>query len=190
MPEATGRKGGSFDLEIRGGAWEGIHAAIFYLAVVLAVLATIGVARLATGIACVVLLFYSIFAIFSSPTYVTVEPSNREVLVERYFYFIPWRRTLQRSDLERVAVVESSQLPSTREGKRSRRDLSYYVKIYLELKGRRKLKLFRSGMTGAPSDNREKAFLVAESTANALDLPVAYTLRGAKKEPMKNDPGS
>ena len=182
MVEAISQESGSFELEIRGGLWEGINAVLFYLAAVFAIMATIGVARLATGIACVVFLFYSIFAIVSSPTYVTIKPSSREVLVERYYYFIPWRRTLQRSDLDRISVVESSQPPSAEEEKGSKRDLSYYVKVYLELKGRGRLKLFRSGMTGAPYDNREKAFLITESAASALDLPVAYTMRGKEKE--------
>lgn len=182
MVEAVSQESGSFELEIRGGLWEGIHAVLFYLSVALGIMATFDVARLATGIACIVLLFYSIFTIVSSPTYVTIKPSSREVLVERYYYYIPWRRTLQRSDLERISVVESSQPPSAEEEKGSKRDLSYFVKIYLELKERGRLKLFRSGMTGAPSDNREKAFLIAESTASALDLPTVYTVRGKEKE--------
>ena len=180
--EAVGQENGSFELEIRGGLWEGIHAVLFYLSVALAIMATFGVARLATGIACVLILFYSIFAIVSSPTYVTIDPSSREVLLERYYYFIPWCRTLQRSDLERISVVESSQPPSAEEEKGSKRDLSYYVKVYLEKKERGRLKLFRSGMTGAPYENREKAFIVSESAASALDLPVAYAIRGKEKD--------
>jgi hypothetical protein len=182
MTEAVSKESGSFEIEIRGGLWEGIHAVLFYLSVALAIMATIGVARLATGIACVAFLFYSIFAIVSSPTYVTIDPSNREVLLERYYYFIPWRRTLKRSDLERISVVESSQPPTAEEEKGSKRDLSYYVKVYLERKEGGRLKLFRSGMTGAPYENREKAFIIVESTASALDLPVIYTIRGKERD--------
>jgi len=183
MVEAAGSANEIMEYEVRGGLWEGVHAVIFYAAVACAVLATAGVMRLAMGVACVALLFYSIFTIFSSPTYVMIDPSAREVTVERYHYFIPSRRRVKRGELERLVVVEAPRPPVGEGEKGSRRDLSYYVRVYLELKGGERLKIFRSGMTGAPSENRGKAFLITQSAASALDLAVAYTRSGGGRGP-------
>lgn len=185
MVEAVSNKNGDMEFEVKGGPWERIHVVIFYLAAVMAILATFGVVRLAMGIACILLVFYCIFSIATSPTYVIIGPMSREVVVERYYYLIPRRRRLKRGEFERLSVVESSRPPSSGGDKSSRRDLSYYVHVDLESKGEGKLRLFRSGMAGAPLENREKAFLIAQSTASALALPVVYTIRcgrGRSKE--------
>ncbi|MDY6794892.1 MAG: hypothetical protein SWK76_06390 [Actinomycetota bacterium] len=168
----------SMELEVRGGMWEGIHAVLFYLAVTFAILATVGVMRVATGIGCVFTLFYSMFAIFSSPVYVQIDPSHRGVTVERYHYFIPHRRHIEQGDLERVTVIESSRPPNPQgEQTSGKRDLTYSVKVYLEPRQGHRLKIFRSGLSGAPLDAREKAFLVALEVSGALSLPVVYTVR-------------
>lgn len=181
MVEATLSEVGPMEFEIRGGAWEGIHAVIFYVAVALAVLATMGVMRIATGIGFMVLVFYSIFAIFSSPTFVIIDPRAHEVTLERYRYFIPSRHRIGREELESLEVVESPRVPAAVGEKGSRRDLSYYVRIFLKPKGGGKLRIFRSGMTGAPADNRRKAFLIVENIVVALDIPVTYSRRGIDK---------
>ncbi len=178
MAEAAARAGERMEFEVRGGPWEGIHAFIFYTSVTFAVLATIGIMRLPLGISCVVLLFYSMFAIFSSPTYVSVDPAARELTLERYRYFISSRRRLGRDDLEEVEVAESPRVPTAEGGQTSRRDLSYFVRVCLKRKNGRPMKLFRSGTTGAPAENRAKAFLIVESVARAMDIPVVYTRRG------------
>lgn len=183
MAEAAAAGGGPIEFEIRGGLWEGMHALIFYTAVVFALLATLGVMRLALGISFLVLLFYSIFAIFSSPRYAIIDPAAREVTLERYHYFIPTRRSFRREELAGLEVIESPRTPPQESEKGSRRDLSYYVRVYLKLAGGRKLKIFRSGMTGAPSENRAKAFLIAAEVARTLDVPVAYRRRGAREKP-------
>lgn len=166
------------EYEVRGGLWEGSHAVTFYLGAACAILATMGVARSVTGAACAFLILYGIFTIVSSPTYVIIDPTARELTVERYHYFIPSRRRLERDELEKLEVVEPSRSPAGEGEKGSRRDLSYYVRVYLDLKGGGRLKIFRSGMTGAPFENRRKAFLVTQSAVSALDIPVVYTRRG------------
>jgi hypothetical protein len=181
MEETVSRDQDYLEYEIRGGLWEGIHAVLFYGSVVCAILATLGIARLAMGIACIFLIFYTIFYIFSSPTYAIIDPTSHEVIVKRYHYFIPSRTLLKRDDLERIKVIESSRIPSGESQESSKRDLSYYVRVYLETKGGQRLKIFRSGMAGAPLENREKAFLVTQSASSALDIPVAYTIAGWKK---------
>jgi hypothetical protein len=180
MAEAATLENQSLEYEVRGGLWEGAHAILFYVSLTCAILATVGVAPLAMGAACVLLFSYTIFTFFSSPTFVILDPSTREATVERYHYFIPSRQQLKRDELERIEVVEPSHVPAGEGESGSRRDLSYYVRIYLELKDGRRLKIFRSGMTGAPSENREKAFLVTQSAAAALGIPVVYTRRGDK----------
>jgi hypothetical protein len=180
MTEAWAGSGERMEFEIRGGVWEGVHALIFYAAVTLAVLTTLGVMRLAFGIAFIVCLFYSMFAIFSSPTYIVIDPGGRGLTLERYHYFIPSRRRIAGEELETLEVVESSRLPAA-EGKRgSRHDLSYYVRVYLKLKDGSRFKLFRSGMTGSPADNRGKAYLIVQAMSGALEIPVSYTRRGLR----------
>ncbi len=172
----------ALECEVRGNLWEGIHAAVFYVAVACAVLSSVGVHRLALGIACVVLLAYSIFAIFSSPTFVRVEPDGSGVTVEKYRYFIPRRRWFPREQLRGITVIESPREPSAPGEKGSKRDLSYFVRVYLEAEGGRRFNLFRSGISGSPYENREKAYLITESASRTLNLPVFYGRRGVGEE--------
>jgi hypothetical protein len=181
MVEAANLESQSLEYEVRGGLWEVVHAVLFYVSVACAILATVGVAPLAMGAACALLFSYTIFTFYSSPTYVILDPSTHEATVERYHYFIPSRRQLKSDELERIEVVEPSRVPAGEGESGSRRDLSYYVRIYLDLKDGRRLKIFRSGMTGAPSENREKAFLVTRNAAEALDVPVVYTRQGDRR---------
>jgi hypothetical protein len=170
------------EFEIRGGPWESAHVVIFYGAVISAVLATLGVLRLALGLGCIIILFYSMFTIFSSPVFVISDPAARILTVERYHYFIPSRKRIGREELEGLEVTESARVPAAEGGQGARHDLSYYVRVYLRRSGGRRLKLFSSGMTGAPSDNRTKAFLIVQGLARDLDIPVSYTRRGLKDE--------
>lgn len=186
--EAVEGQDAGMELELRGGAWEVIHAVVFYIAVALALMATFGVWRLTTGIVSMVLLFYSIFAIFSSPSYFIVDPSREGALIKRYHYFAASERDLPRESLEGLLVTESSQPPSQGEERASRRDLSYYVKIYLQLREGGKLKIYRTSMTGSPLENREKAFLISEFLAGALDLPVLYRSGRGEGQGLGDDP--
>jgi hypothetical protein len=186
MTEAEGRKNHILEYEVRGGWWEGLHAVLFYSCLVCAALATVGVARLVTGSLAVFLCFYSIFTIFSSPTFVVIDPPGEGATVERYRYFIPSRKRYGCDRMERIEVEESPQAPSGDEEGGSRRDLSYFVRVYLRLKDGSRLKIFRSGMTGAPYENRQKAFLVTLSAAQALGLPVAYAVRGKGDESSRD----
>jgi len=162
------------EFEVRGGPWEGIHALIFYAAVTCAVLSTAGIARLATGICAVALLFYSIFAIFSSPTYLIIDPGKRILTWESYRYFVPLRREMPRESIAGVEVVEARRAPATGEGSGARRDLSYFVRVYLKLADGKRRRVFRSGTTGSPHDNRTAAFLIVEELARSLALPIFY----------------
>lgn len=182
MTEAATGGGEIMEFEIRGGPWEIISAFAFYASVTFAVLAALGVMRIALGIGCVVLIFYSMFTIFSSPTFLIVDPAEREATLERYYYFIPSRRRIGREDLAALEVVESPRVPGAVGERISKRDLSYYVRLYLVQKNGKRLKLFRSGMTGAPPENRNKAFLMVHSITDALDIPVIYTRRGLETD--------
>lgn len=168
------------EFEVRGGAWEAVHALIFYAAVACAVLSTAGVARLATGICAVTLLFYSIFAIFSSPTYLVIDPARKVLTWETYRYFIPLRREMTRGDVAGVEVVEARRFAETGEGPGPRRDLSYFVRVYLKLADGGRRRVFRSGTTGSPQDNRAAAFLIVETLARAMSLPIFYHVKGER----------
>lgn len=190
MTEAAGEKSRNMEYEVRGGWWEGLHAVLFYSCLACAALATVGVARVVTGSLAVFLCFYSIFTIFSSPTFVIIDPSGKGATVERYRYFIPSRKRYEGGQMEGIEVEESSHSPSGDEEGGSRRDLSYFVRVYLRLKDGSRLKIFRSGMTGTPYQNRQKAFLITVSAAQALGLPVAYAARGKGNEsgPDRKEP--
>jgi hypothetical protein len=186
---AVASVGERMEFEVRGGAWEVTHVLFFYLALTSAVLATLGVMSVVLGICCVVFLFYSMFTIFSSPTYVIVDPTAQELTLEKYHYFIASRRRMGRDELEGLEVVESPRVPAAEGAANSKRDLSYYVRIYLKLKGGKSLKLFRSGMTGAPAENRVKAFLITRSVSEALAIPVFYTRRGLEEGDAEEEQG-
>lgn len=171
---------GGLEFEVRGGPWEIFHALVFYAAVACAVLATLGVARLAMGICAVTMLFYSIFAIFSSPTYLLILPDERAVIWEKYRFFIPFRRKHPREELAEIVVEESGDFISGDENATSRRNLSYSSRIYLRWTGGRKRRVFRSEMSGSALENRAKAFVVVETLVGNLDLPVVYSRRGKK----------
>lgn len=189
MAEAAVNSSERFEFEIRGGLWESVHVVIFYGAVASAVLATVGVMRAVLGISCIVILFYSMFTIFSSPTYAMSDAAMRQLILERYHYFIPSRKTIDRDELEGLEVVESARVP-TMEGERaSKHDLAYFVRVYLKYKDGRRLKLYSSGMTGAPADNRTKAFLIVQRLAGDLEIPVIYTRRGHSEEGATEQPG-
>lgn len=100
---------------------------------------------------------------------------------ESYRYFIPLRRELPREGIAGVEVVEARRAPGTGEGSEPRRDLSYFVRIYLKFADGKRRRVFRSGVTGSPHDNREAAFLIAEALASSLDLPIIYHTRGGEK---------
>lgn len=190
MTEAAASGNERVDFEIRGGPWEGIHVVVFYGALISAVLATLGVFRLFLGISCIVLLFYSMFTMFSSPTFVVSDPAAHELIVERYHYFIPSRRRLGRDELEGLEVIESGRVPGSGGERGARHDLSYFVRVYLKRKDGRSLRLFSSGMTGAPSDNRTRAFLIVQGLARDLDIPVSYTRRGREGGSPRERPGA
>lgn len=190
MTEAAASGNERLEFEIRGGPWESAHVVIFYGAVACAVLATLGVTRLFLGISCVVLLLYSMFTMFSSPTFVMSDAAARELVVERYHYFIPSRSRIGREELEALEVVESGRIPAEEGAKSARRDLFYSVRIYLRRKNGRRMRLFSSGMTGAPSDNRAKAFLIVQDLSRDLDIPVTYNRRGRESRGAGEQPGA
>lgn len=183
MAAGPGREEKVLEWEIRGGPWETFHALVFYAAVACAVLATAGVARLATGICAVALLFYSLLAVFSSPTYLIVFPKEKAVVWERYRFFLPIRRKHLREELEEIVVVESGGGSVEEDGKYSGGSLAYSARIYLRWRRGRKRRVFRSEMSGSPLENRTRAFLVAEALAVHLGLPVSYSGKdGGTKE--------
>ncbi|MEW6554151.1 MAG: hypothetical protein AB1384_07690 [Actinomycetota bacterium] len=189
MAEAAVSGSERFEFEIRGGLWESVHVVVFYASVVSAVLATAGVLRLELGISCIVILFYSMFTIFSSPTYAICDAGTRQLILERYHYFIPSRKAMEREELEGLEVVESQRVPDEGGERATRHDLAYFVRVYLLRKGGRRLKLYGSGMTGAPADNRAKAFLIAQHLAGELDIPVKYARRGRGEDHAAGRPG-
>jgi hypothetical protein len=171
--------------EVRGGVWENLHVFIFYTAVTFAVLATAGVARFVTGILCIPFLIYSIFTMYSSATYAIIDPESKELRIEKYYYLLPVKRTIGSEDITSLVVKESARPPADSEEQASKRDLSYYVRVYALLKNGKRVKLFRSGVTGAPLDNRKKAYLIATTIAATMNLPVEYSTardRSAAKE--------
>jgi hypothetical protein len=168
--------------EVRGGVWENLHVLTFYTAVTLAIIATAGVARFVTGILSIILLVYSIFTMYSSATFAIIDPDSKELRIEKYYYLLPLKRVLPADKIDSLLVKESARPPADSEEKASKRDLSYYVRIYALLKDGKRVKLFRPGMTGAPLENRGKAYLVTTSIAVALDIPVQYSAARSRAE--------
>jgi len=181
MEEAAGQQKQRMEWEVRGGFWQYLHVFIFYLSVSLAIMATAGVVRLASAIACVVLFVYSMFTMCSSATYVIIDPVLKELTIEKFYYLLPIRRRVA-TDTMQALLVEESAPPAEDEGENSKRDLSYYVRVYLIIKDGRRLKLFGSGMTGSPQENRKKAYLITRSIAAAWNLPVNYSVRRSQPE--------
>lgn len=177
MAAIPGSAEGRLEFEVRGGPWEGFHALVFYAAVACAVLSTAGIARMATGICAVVLLFYSILAVFSSPTYLVILPEEKAVMWERYRFFFPFRRKHSRDELEEIVVDESGVASAEGEGRPSGRRLSYSARVYLRHREGRKHRVYRSEMSGSLAENRTRAFLVAEALSAHLDLPISYSSR-------------
>ncbi|OFW56881.1 MAG: hypothetical protein A2V52_06760 [Actinobacteria bacterium RBG_19FT_COMBO_54_7] len=177
MEEAVGLHEQRTEWEIRGGFWEYLHVFIFYVAAALAVLATAGVARLTNGIACLILLVYSMFTVYSSATYVIIDPVSKELLIEKNRYLLPKKHRINMADVKTLLVEESGRPPAEAEGEISKRDLSYSIRIWLILKDGRRLKLFKPGMTGSPQENRKKAYLITSSTAAIWNLPVDYSVK-------------
>jgi hypothetical protein len=175
MMEVAGGKDQRMEWEIRGGVWENLHVFTFYASVTLAILATAGVARLTTGIVSMVLLVYSIFTVYSSATFAIIDPDAKELKIEKYFYLLPLKRVLPADKIDSLLVKESARPPADSEEKVSKRDLSYFVRVYALLKNGKRVKLFRSGATGAPLENRKKAYLLTESAVVALGVPVEYS---------------
>lgn len=101
--------------EVRGGFWQYLHVFIFYLSVTLAIMATAGVVRLASAIACVVLFVYSMFTMCSSATYVIIDPVLKEVTIEKFYYLLPIRRRVA-TDTMQALLVEESAAPAEDEG--------------------------------------------------------------------------
>ncbi len=156
--------------EVRGGGWEIFHVAVFYSAVINAVLATAGVLRLYTGIASAILLFYSMLAIFSSPTFAALEP-GKSLMIERYRFFLPVRRSIPSERLSRIVVEETIVSPLF-SGKRSQQ--LYLARIWLEEKGGKRHRVFRTHLNGTPQKNREEVFLVLELLVEGLGLSVLH----------------
>lgn len=177
MAASPGSADGRLEFEVRGGPWEGFHALVFYAAVACAVLSTVGVARMATGICAVVLLFYSILAVFSSPTYLVILPEERAVIWERYRFFFPFRRKHSREEFLEIVVEESGADSVEGEGRPSRRSLSYSARVFLRRREGGKHRVYRSEMSGSPAENRTRAFLVAEALSAHLDLPISFSSR-------------
>ncbi|MDI6873766.1 MAG: hypothetical protein QME84_05740 [Actinomycetota bacterium] len=178
MAAGPGSEEKGLEFEIRGGPWEVFHVLVFYVAVICAVLATAGVARMATGICAVTLLFYSILAVFSSPTYLVILPGEKAVVWERYRFFLPFRRKHPREDLEEIVVVESGGERPEEDENPSGRSLSYSARVYLRWRGGKKRRVFRSETSASPAENRARAFAVVETLAAYLGLPVSYSRRG------------
>lgn len=146
------------------------HVAVFYSAVINAVLATVGVLRPYTGLASAFLLFYSILAIFSSPTYAVLEAGNK-LVIERYRFFLPTKVTISAEQLSRI-VVEETEVAPLLSGKHSQR--LYMARVWLEEKGGKRHRVFRTHLNGTPERNREEVFLTVERLVKNLGLPVLH----------------
>lgn len=149
------------------------HVAVFYAAVLNAVLATAGVARLFTGLASALLLFYSILAIFSSPTFASLE-DGKGLFLERYRFFIPQRKFIPVNTLSRVLVEETEVSPLI-SGRYSQR--LYLARVFVEGTDGEKHRVFRTHLNGTPERNRADVYLVVEHLADHLALPVVHSRR-------------
>jgi hypothetical protein len=156
--------------EVRGGGWEMFHVAVFYAAVLNAVLATAGVLRLFTGLASAFLLFYSMLAIFSSPTYASLEDGKGLALV-KYRFFLPRREFIPAGELSRIVVEETEVAPFI-SGRYSQH--LYLARVFVEDRDGGRYRVFRTHLNGTPAHNREETYLVAELLARSLNLPVIH----------------
>ncbi len=165
------REAGAIEHEISGGAWDTTLFLAFYTGVLLVLLATLQVISFWGVIAGLSLVFFSIFAIFSSPTYLRIEEGN--FFLDRIRLFIHFTRQLSREEMERIVVEESRRASQWDDDKVPERDISYFINVYIYFK-RGRVKAFQSSLSRHPRENRELAHSIASELSSITGLQVEH----------------
>lgn len=165
----------SLEFTIRSDAWERFFVLFFYSGVVLMIISTIsffklGVTGVSIGIAMAPI---SIFAIFSSPSRVRLDPTLPALIWERRRFFYPIAREIQAEDMEKIIVTEPSAKSATLvERDNPKVDITYYIFVEVELKRGKKLRLFGSTLSMTPLEQKRHALALAEQLAELFQLPI------------------
>ncbi len=170
----------SLEFTVRSDAWERLFVIIFYSGVVLMIISTIntfklGVTGVAIGIAMAPL---SIFAIFSSPTRVRLDPTLPALVWERRRFFFAISRELRPSDMVKIIVREPSAKSSALvERDNPKVDITYYCFVELVQKKGPRLRLFGSTMSLTPLEQKRHAQALAAQLGDLFDIPVEQVTR-------------
>ncbi len=170
----------SMEFTIRSDAWERFFVFFFYSGVVLMIISTIsffklGVTGVAIGIAMAPI---SIFAIFSSPSRVRLDPTMPALIWEKRRFFFPISREIQAGDMEKILVTEPSRKSSALvERDNPKVDITYYIFVEIQLKRGSRLRLFGSTMSMTPLEQKHRALALAQHLAELFQIPVELTTR-------------
>ncbi len=165
---------GIIEHEISGGAWDASLFIAFYAGVLLVLLTSLGVVPFWGVIVGLSLVFFSIFAIFSSPTYLRIE--DGELFLDRTRLFINFTKSLSREEMEKIVVEESHRASQWEEDKVPERDISYFVNVYIKTK-RGRIKAFQSSLSKHPRENRELASSISSELSSITGLQVDHVYK-------------
>ncbi len=170
----------SLEFTIRNDAWERFFAILFYGGIVLMIFSTISFFKLGmTGVAIgIAMAPISIFAIFSSPSRVRVDPTLPALIWERRRFFFPISREIGVNDMEKIVVIEPSPKSSSLvERDDPKVDITYYAFVEIKLKKGGKLRLLGSTLSMTPLEQKRHAMALADELAGLFHLPIEKTTR-------------
>jgi len=170
----------SLEFTIRSDTWERFFVLFFYSGVVLLIISTIGFFKLGvTGVAIgIAMAPISIFAIFSSPSRVRLDPTLPALIWERRRFFYPIAREIQAGDMEKIVVTEPSVRSSALvERDNPKVDITYYIFVEVQLKRGNRLRLFGSTLSMTPLEQKRRALALSEQLAELFKIPVEMTTR-------------
>ncbi len=180
MMETVAPLDDSLEFTIRSDAWERFFVVFFYSGVVLMICSTIsslklGVTGVAIGIAMAPI---SIFAIFSSPSRVRVDPTVPSLIWERRRFFFPITREIQAGDMRQILVKEPSPKSSALvERDNPKVDITYYIFVEVLLSKGSRLRLFGSSLSMTPLEQKRHALALAAQLGELFQIPVEHTTR-------------
>ncbi len=165
---------------IRSDLWERSFVVLFYAAFLLVILASIPALGLGlTGaIIGIGLVPVSMFGIFSSPTEAVVTPDGTAILWERYRLFMRLSKRVEPAAMKRLRIIEPSAVSSEKvERDNPKVDITYYVFLQLELASGKKLRLFGSGLTMTPLEQKRTAYELGTRLQQLFEIPLENIYR-------------
>lgn len=162
------------EYEISGTGFAIFFALFFYAGVLLALSATIASLSIWIILVGIGMVFFSVFAIATSPTYLRIEGDY--LVLERVRFFLTFSRSIPVNKLNKVLVKESRSSTRWAEGEPPAKDVSYFVHVYIYA-GKKRIRVFRSSLNHPPGENRARALEVAENLSMLTGIPVERTFK-------------